>query len=97
MAINKNEFEQLCGLQCDAEEITVFLGVSHEELADWVKKTYEKDFSEVFGQKRLIGRIKLKKALFRLAEQNGRVSVFLAQNLLGQTGNENWECRDNDL
>lgn len=83
--IDKKAFESLCGIQCTQEEICQFFDVTDKTLNAWCKRTYSKGFSEVFAQKRGIGRISLRRSGFELAKKNPTVHIFYAKNFLGMT------------
>lgn len=83
--INQIEFEKLCGLQCTQEEICGWFGVCSDTLESWCKRTYEMNFSEVFKQKRGVGKISLRRAQFRLAEKNANMAIWLGKQYLGQS------------
>ena len=54
--IDKKAFENLCGLQCTKEEICAFFELTDKTLDRWCKDTYSMRFSEVFAQKRGLGK-----------------------------------------
>lgn len=83
--IDEKQFESLCGLQCTLEEICSFFGVTDKTLNGWCKRTYGTSFSEVFRQKRGIGKISLRRAQFRLAEKNANMAIWLGKQYLRQT------------
>lgn len=83
--IDKSQFEKLCGLQCTAEEICDWFEVSDKTLYKWCRKNYGDNFSVIFRQKRSKGKISLRRAQFRLAENNANMAIFLGKNYLGQT------------
>lgn len=89
--INEKQFVKLCGLQCTKEEICAFLDVSDKTLDKWCMETYGKGFSEVFKEKRGLGKISLRRAQFRLAEKSAAMAIFLGKNYLGQTDKEKTE------
>ena len=83
--IDTELFEQLCGLQCTLEEMTAFFKCDHKTIARWCRNTYDgKRFSQVFKEKRLIGRIALRRKQLRLAERSAAMAIFLGKNYLGQ-------------
>lgn len=82
--IDKNQFESLCGLQCTLEEICGWFGVCSDTLESWCKRTYKMNFSEVFKQKRGVGKISLRRHQWRLAEKNANMAIFLGKQYLGQ-------------
>jgi hypothetical protein len=83
--INQIEFEKLCGLQCTQEEICGWFGVCSDTLESWCKRTYDMNFSEVFKEKRGMGKISLRRAQFRLAEKNANMAIWLGKQYLGQS------------
>lgn len=88
--INQIEFEKLCGLQCTQEEICGWFDVTDKTLNSWCKRTYEKNFSEIFKEKRGVGKISLRRAQFRLAEKNANMAIWLGKQYLGQS--DRGEC-----
>jgi len=83
--INRKHFENLCGMQCTQEEICQFFEVTDKTLNSWCRREYGKGFSEVFKEKRGIGKISLRRAQWRLAEKSPAMAIFLGKNYLGQT------------
>ena len=82
--IDQKNFENLCGLQCTKEEICAFFRVTDKTLDGWCKRTYHAGFSDVFREKRGLGKISLRRAQFRLAEKNANMAIFLGKQYLGQ-------------
>lgn len=83
--INQREFEKLCGLQCTKEEICSFFDVTDKTLDKWCKRTYKASFSVVFSQKRGKGKISLRRAQWKLAENNATMAIWLGKQYLNQT------------
>ena len=83
--INQEEFEKLCSLQCTKLEICAWFNVTDKTLEAWCKRTYKKGFSEIFSEKRGIGKISLRRAQFQLAKKNAAMAIFLGKNWLGQS------------
>ena len=83
--INKKLFENLCGIQCTQKEICAVLEVTDKTLNTWCRKEYGTTFSEVFSQKREIGKVSLRRAGFELAQKNPAVHIFYAKNHLGMS------------
>lgn len=84
-SINQIEFEKLCGLQCTQEEICGWFGVTDKTLNSWCKRTYDQSFSEIFKEKRGVGKISLRRAQLRLAEKNANMAIWLGKQYLGQS------------
>lgn len=82
--IDKKQFENLCGLQCTKDEICGFFELTDKTLENWCKRTYNAGFSDVFKQKRGLGKISLRRAQFRLAEKNANMAIWLGKQYLGQ-------------
>lgn len=89
--IDKGEFEKLCGLQCTQSEICSWFDVTDKTLNAWCKRTYKKSFSEVFKQKRGIGKISLRRSGWQLAKTNSAVHIFYAKNFLGMADKVEFE------
>lgn len=82
--IDKKQFENLCGLQCTKEEICAFFELTDKTLENWCKRTYNKGFSEIFREKRGIGKISLRRAQFELAKKNATMAIWLGKQFLNQ-------------
>lgn len=83
--ISKDQFEKLCALQCTKEEICSFLEVSDKLIDKFCKETYKRSFSEVFAEKREVGKISLRRNQWKLSEKSAAMAIFLGKNYLGQT------------
>ena len=87
--INQREFEGLLAIQCSLDEVRAFFnhtlgGCSEDTIERWCKRTYNKGFAEVAAEKRMLGRISLRRAQLRLAEKNAAMAIFLGKQYLGQ-------------
>ena len=82
--IDPEQFEKLCGLQCTKAEIAAFFHVNHECITRWCRRTYGKDFKEVYEEKRGIGKVSLRRTQWRLAETHPNMAIFLGKNYLDQ-------------
>lgn len=82
--IDKRNFEKLCGLQCTKLEICGFLDVTDKTLDRWCKEEYDAGFSEVYAQKRAIGKISLRRSQWRLAEKSATMAIWLGKQYLDQ-------------
>ena len=80
----KQQFENLCGLQCTLEEICGWFDVCSDTLETWCKRTYKRSFSEVFAQKRGAGKISLRRSQWQLAGKNANMAIWLGKQYLGQ-------------
>jgi hypothetical protein len=82
--IDQKNFENLCGLQCTKEEICAFFDITDKTLDGWCGRTYNKGFSEVFREKRGIGKISLRRSQFELAKKNATMAIWLGKQYLEQ-------------
>lgn len=82
--IDKEAFEKLCALQCTQEEICGVLGVNSDTLNKFCKKEYKATFSEVFKEKRQLGKMSLRRSQFKLAEKNATMAIWLGKQYLDQ-------------
>lgn len=82
--IDQKQFENLCGLQCTEEEICGWFDVTDKTLNSWCRRVYGVNFSEVFKQKRVNGKISLRRSQFKLAENNANMAIWLGKQYLGQ-------------
>lgn len=83
--IDQKQFENLCSLQCTLEEICGWFDCCTDTLEAWCKRTYKMGFSEVFRQKRGLGKISLRRHQWRLAEKNANMAIWLGKQYLGQS------------
>lgn len=83
--IDKEQFEKLCALFCTENEICHWFGVTDKTLTRWCKETYNLSFSDVYEQKREVGKISLRRSQFQLAIKSPAMAIFLGKNYLGQT------------
>ena len=83
--IDQEAFEKLCQLQCTKEEICGWFGITDKTLDAWCKRTYKKNFSAVFDEKREGWKISLRRAQFKLAEKSAAMAIWLGKQYLGQT------------
>ena len=60
------------------------LGITDKTLDSWCKRTYGVGFSEIFKQKRGVGKISLRRMQWRLAETSATMAIFLGKQYLGQ-------------
>lgn len=83
-SIDKKQFEAMCAYQCTLEEVCAFLNVNDVTLNKWCKKEYGTTFSEVFKQKREVGKMSLRRKQWALADKSAPMAIFLGKNYLGQ-------------
>lgn len=82
--IDQQQFEGMCQIQATQNEICLVLGVSDKTLNAWCRRTYGKTFSDIFKQKRGIGKISLRRKQWKLAERSATMAIFLGKQYLDQ-------------
>ena len=95
--IDQEAFEGLCELQCTKLEICAFFKITDKTLEAWCKRTYNAGFSEVFREKRGLGKISLRRAQFRLAEKNANMAIWLGKITWVKVILRCWESRTNTM
>ena len=84
--INQKQFEALCSIQCTEEEICNVLEVTDKTLTRWCKETYGKGFSDVYAEKRDLGKVSLRRQQWKAAEKgNITMQIWLGKQLLKQS------------
>lgn len=83
--IDMEQFEKLCAIQCNLNEIAGFFSCSPDTIERWCKREYKENFAEVYEKKRGVGKISLRRAQFRMAETNPTMAIWLGKQYLGQT------------
>lgn len=92
--IDQKQFEKLCALQCTEEEICSVLDVCTDTLEKWIKRTYSgKRFSEVFREKRNVGKVSLRRNQMKLSETNPTMAIWLGKQYLGQKDKQDDEIQ----
>lgn len=79
--------DKLCQLQCTAEEMASVLNLSTDTLVRRCKKKFKTTLAEYIAQKRLGGRVSLRRAQWAkaLKETNTTMLIWLGKQYLGQT------------
>ena len=85
--LDKRQFESLCGLQCTEAEICAFFGITEKTLAAWCNRTYGLKFSQVFREKRGIGKVSLRRTQWQLAKKSPAMAIWLGKQYLDQKEN----------
>lgn len=83
--INWKTFDKLASYQCTQLEIADFFGVNISTLENACERDFGMKLSVLWDQKKGLGRTKLKKIQWKLAENSPGMAIFLGKNLLGQT------------
>ena len=81
--IDWKQFEAYCAVQCTLREIADYFNCSEDTIERKVKEHYGCGFADAFKRKRQKGLMSLRANLFKLAEKQGNVAIFLAKNWLG--------------
>lgn len=83
--IDKKAFENLCGIQCTEQEIADFFSVSVDTINRWCNNTYDKNFAEVYREKKGVGKVSLRRTQYEMSKKNATMSIWLGKQYLGQT------------
>jgi hypothetical protein len=82
--IDKDDFEELCGLQCTLAEIAHFFRVSEKTINRFCKRTYRTNFLGAFADLRQAGFISLRRTMWQCATGGNDVMlIWLSKNHLG--------------
>lgn len=85
-AIDREQFEKLCALQCTRKEIQFFFNnVAERTINGWCRRTYGKTFRDVYEEFAVHGKITLRRYQMQLAKKSSAMAIFLGKNMLGQT------------
>jgi len=90
--IDWKEAERLCVMQCSQLEIADWFHISVDTLERRLKEEKHQSFAEFFSLHRVQGKIALRRNLFKLAEKQGHVAIFLAKNWLGMVERQEIEA-----
>lgn len=79
LQLDEDQLRKLAELQCNLTEIAYVMGCS--------KDTLRKNYQDVIDQGYAMGKVKLRRAMFRNATElnHAAVQIFLAKNLLGMS------------
>lgn len=87
--INWEEFDKLVSCQCTQAEIAYFFGISVDTLDRACERDRGAKLAELWDKKKALGRVRLRKIQFDIAESGGpgsaTMAIFLGKQLLGQT------------
>ena len=84
--INKDQFEELCKMQCTLDEIAGFFKCSPDTIQRFCEREYGDTFANTHSKYAQEGKISLRRAQLKTA-LNGNVTmqIWLGRQLLGQT------------
>ena len=85
--IDQKQFEYCCHILCTQEELCGIFSVDHKTLTRWCKDKYNEDFSQVYKRLSQVGKMSVRRNLYRLSERNASACIFLAKNVLGYSDN----------
>ena len=80
--INLDQLKQLAAIQCTDAEMCAVLGISPDTLK---RRKEDPQFAEIIEQGKLMGKVSLRRAHFKLAQSNPAVHIFACKNLLKMT------------
>lgn len=79
-----DEFDKLCSLQCTKVEICEWFKITDKTLDRLIADKYKTSFSDIFAQKRSVGKISLRRTQFEMAQTSPAMAIFLGKNYLAQ-------------
>lgn len=83
-----DQFNELVSFQCTQEEVASFFKCSVDTLDRRCREDLGLTLAEVYDKRKLFGKIRLRKAQFKIAESNSggaaAMAIFLGKQLLGQ-------------
>lgn len=82
--IDWEAFDKLCTLQCTLAEIAGFFSCSEDTIERAVKRDKHMSFADYFSQKRVGGKIALRRSQFQLAERSAAMAIWLGKQYLDQ-------------
>lgn len=82
--IDKDMFENMCGIFCTQDEICQVFGIDIKTLCRWVKRTYKQPYDVVLHTYAGKGKISLRRSQFKLAQNNPQLAMWLGKQYLGQ-------------
>ena len=74
--INKEQFEELCSIQCTESEICAVLDITDKTLNRWCNDMYGCSFSEIANKKREVGKSSLRRQQFKMAMKSERMLIL---------------------
>ena len=84
--IDKEQFEEMCKIQCTKDEICAIFQIDEKTLTKWCQETYNVGFSDIFKTKSSGGKMSLRRRQFKSAEEgNVTMQIWLGKQYLGQT------------
>lgn len=93
--INWEEFDKLCAMQATQEEIAQWFQCSVDTIERCVKKKHGIKFAEYFKQKRVIGKISLRRAQYKKAlDGDNTMLVWLGKQYLNQKDKQEVESKN---
>lgn len=82
--IDREQFEELCKMQCTQSEVCSVLKVTDKTLTRWCNETYDLSYSEAYKIYAEEGRTSLRRYQWRMAEKNPTMAIWLGKQMLDQ-------------
>jgi uncharacterized membrane-anchored protein YjiN (DUF445 family) len=82
--IDKQQFEQLCQLQCTKSEIASFFKMHIDTLDERLKEEYGETYSELYKRFSEIGKCSIRRNQFVLSRKNAAMAIWLGKQYLEQ-------------
>lgn len=82
---DREVLESACAFQATQKEVASWFGIGIETLSRRIKESYGITFEELFKEKRLFGKVSLRRAQFQVAmDGNPTMLIWLGKQYLGQ-------------
>ena len=81
--IDYDEVIKMCHIQATAEEICYVLGISEDTLDRRLKEEFNIGFAEFSRKHSALGKMSLRRNMFRMAETNASMAIWLSKQHLG--------------
>lgn len=94
--IDKEQFEELCKIQCTLEEIAGVLKCSEDTVERWCKRELKLSFAEAFKKYSAEGKKSLRRIQFEMAKKNPGMAIWLGKQYLGQREPSNIEIEGDE-
>lgn len=95
--INKKMFENLCAIQCTLEEICGCFDCHEDTIRNFCQREYGENFSTVYKSKSAMGKMSLRRNMFKQAEKSATMAIWLSKQHLGMTDKIEQAPTDNKL
>ena len=94
--IDLDSFTKLCSLMCTKEEMAGYFECSEDTIERWCKRELGCTFAVAHKMYSANAKLSLRRAQFRLAENNATMAIFLGKQYLGQKDQQDIQISTSD-